>query len=240
MLRRPVPLVLAVLLACGPGKGGDTDSATATTTASTGTDPGTGGATIAPTTGSVSCDMFKYPDQVGPPVAITVENQGTQPMWVAAGGCGGFPHVDVVDGDTVLQPIGGDCSPTSCHEFLGLDDCSLGCNDCGTAQFARIEPGGSVVVNWQGTHGITAQVPVECAPDDTCRRDCLLVTPAAPGAYELRIQAFRGCDGACTCDAPGVEWCGIYDVLTPSDPVTFNAPLNYPDTTAVTIALTDP
>lgn len=92
---------------------------------------------------------------------------------------------------------------------------------------------------------IPSQVPVECAPRAGCQRECLIDEVAPAGAYELRLEVFRACEGACEgaceCDLPpGVTWCALYDVFSTSEPFTASAQLMYPDATAVDLVITDP
>jgi hypothetical protein len=244
-------LVFLCILACGPGKGGasETEAATEPATETAATEPATGtgeptSGTGVPTTGADSCDMFLPPDpaDLGPPVAITVKNEGTQVVWVATSGCGGIPSIEIEgQGMKTVTPILSDCSPTRCSEFLELSDCSLGCNDCGGSQSARVEPGGSYVVNWPALFPVPSQVPVECAPGTGCQRECLIDQVAPAGAYTLRLEVFRACEGVCDCDLPpDVTWCPLYDVFTTSEPFTATAQLMYPDASAVDLVIVDP
>lgn len=236
MLRCPRSLLLLTLLfACGPAKETTTDDTTTTS------GPGASGTTNSPTTGPVSCDMYKAPadDETGPSVEFTIKHQGTQPIFVNPSGCGGAPLVEILDASgTVLRSLAGECSPMRCDEFLGSDDCSLACNDCAVPSLTRIEPGASVKLGWQGVYGAPTVLPTECAPGADCQRECLLVTQAAPGAYSLQLQAFRTCTGECECDVPGADSCSLWSVEG-ADPVTFSVELMYPEVTAIEIPLTD-
>jgi hypothetical protein len=241
MPRRPRSrlLLLTLLLACGPTTNA-TEGATSEASDSTASGPGPASTTTAPTTGAVSCDMYAAPGEIGPAVEITIKHEGTQPIFVEPGGCGGRPRVEIVDaGGATLRPVEGECSPIRCDDFLGASDCSLGCNDCAVPSLTRIEPGASVTLRWLGAHGVPTQLPLECAPGTDCQRECLQVTQAAPGAYDLRLAAFRTCTGGCTCDVPGSDWCGLWDTVEAADPVTFSVSLKYPEVTAIELPLSD-
>lgn len=239
-------LVLCLLVAaCGPGSGGDTggsEGSASDTGTATAADTGTATAadTGTPTTGAAAtCDMFVSDAEIGPPVRISLRHTGDEPLWIGATGCGGSPAFDIVeDGGRFLLHPDSDCSPTRCDDFLGQPDCSLGCNDCGTAFAVRLDPGAVVDVNWTGVDPIQMTMTAECAPGTQCQRECQRWTRAPAGGYTVQVAAFRGCTGACACDPPSPGGaCSIYEPLETSDPVVFVVPLTYPETTTVEVVL---
>jgi hypothetical protein len=268
----PRRLVLAlVLLACGPGKGGDTGEAgsdvsndvesadatgavptsTGSTTAPTGTaaagtdtgDTGTSTATSAgESTAGAICDQYQPDDDIGPPVTITVRHEGSAPVWVPAASCAGLVRLEILDENFQdMFSAGSNCSPTQCHEFLGSDDCTLGCDDCGVPAVVRIDPGATIAINWPGGFGAELEMTAACAPGIDCQRTCLRPTQAPAGNYGITLSGFRECTGPCECDVPAPDgWCPIWEQVETAELTLFTVSLQYPDVTAIDVVVTDP
>lgn len=248
-MRRDLTLTLIVLLtACGPEKSettedSDSSSATgsATGSATEATDTSTGSATGTPTTGEpLTCDAFMTPPpEVFKSVEITIISKLTEPVWIGAVGCGGLPALRILDAGAVdLFDGGGECFPEQCQDFLGADDCSLGCNDCAPASARRIGPGSSFAINWSGARGVPMQMTAACAPGMDCQRECLRPEPVAAGDYSVELTVFRACDGVCDCDVadPNAS-CPLWDQVKTADPFDVKVSLGYPDTDKLELVL---
>lgn len=237
-------IVLALMApACGPDKGGgssETGASTASSESSTG-GPGGSETGASPTTGALSCeDYVTEKDELGAPVEITLRNPGSEPVWIGAVGCGGMPLVAILDAEQEdHNHYGSDCWPVLCQDFLGLDDCQEGCNNCGAAVARRLGPGATLTMNWPGTRAETALMTAECAPGMNCQRDCLVARKAAAGDYSVEVKAFHACTGACACDGP-TDSCALWDVVELGQPVDVAVPLMYPDVTQVEVVLAGP
>jgi hypothetical protein len=160
-----------------------------------------------------------------------IVNSGEEPVWMNTFGCGGLPAISLLDGEGNDRfYAGGDCFPERCQDFIGAEDCSLGCNDCG-APFGRVLlPGGSTDVNWPGALATTATMTAECSPGENCQRECVILRQAEPGMYTLGLKVFRACTGACACDIdPSPSSCGLWEQVEFSEPVELSLPFAYPD-----------
>ncbi len=240
-MRRTLTL-LVLLTACGPQKAGtgdesgDTGSATASD--ATGT---TGSATEAPTTGEpLSCDIFlPPPPEAFKKVEISITSKLDVPVWIGAIGCGGLPLLRILDAGAVdIFDGGSECGPIECHAFIGAEDCSLGCNDCGSASARRIAAGSTVALDWSAAVGVPMQMTAACAPGNNCARECLRPEPVAPGSYSVELTGFRQCTGNCECDNadPGAS-CPLWAPLELSEPFEVKVSLAYPETGAIELVL---
>lgn len=253
MMRRGV-LVLSMLCACGPNKsdpaegtGSDTGGATSDDTGSntgsvTGTPTGT--ATDTPTTDEpVSCDAFlPPPPEAFKPVEITIVSELAVPVWIGAVGCGGLPLLRILDadaGDVYDNPS--ECFPVLCDQFLGAEDCSPGCNDCGAASARRIGPGSTLTLSWSAVRGVPMEMTAQCAPGMNCQRECLRLEPVAAGEYSVELTAFRSCTGQCECDVPdpGAS-CPLWEPIETAEPFDVKKTLSYPETGAIELVLMEP
>lgn len=259
---RTLSIALILLVACGPGKGGSSGTETVGTGgASTGdtsagsptTDMPTGPTSDTPTAGTTgdtptgatgepaSCEKF-LPDEIGPGVSITLVHAGTTPVFVPAASCAGLPRIKILDASNQdYFSAGSDCSPSMCEEFMSLDVCEVGCDDCGAPSVGRLEPGAKFTVVWPGARGVELQIGADCAPGTDCQGACLRATRAGDGDYQIELPAFRACTGGCACDGnPQNGWCPIFDAADVSEPISFTATLAYPAQTEVEVTVTDP
>lgn len=225
---------ILTLAACGPSESDTTEGSGDTGTA-------TAAATDAPTTGEpLSCDIFLPPPaEAFQRVEVSITNKLAEPVWFDALGCGGFPLLRVLDAGAVdIFELPSECSPQECHEFLGRDDCTLGCNDCGAATARRLGPGDTFAVNWSAARGVPMQMTAACAPGSNCQRECLRPEPLAAGSYSVELTAFRGCTGACECDLPPeFTSCALWEPITTSEPFTVKVSLSYPEVNAIELVL---
>lgn len=240
-LAAPLSALILVVLACGPGKGGSVGDTEATTTTVGSSGATTGATTDGATTDALSCDMFVPADDLGPPVAITLKHQGSAAIFIGAAGCAGLPRISIIDPN--LQSIdhyGGDCWPTQCQDFLGLDDCTLGCDDCAGPSLLRVEPGASATLLWPGVIPTPMQMTTECAPGTECQRECLLGLQAPAATYSVAVEWTVGCTGDCECDAPAPNGiCPLWEAPQPGTWTSITTELVYPDMTAVELVITD-
>jgi len=236
--------LLVLLAACGPQKSSTGDESSTGNETSSATDPTstpTGSASETPTTGEpLSCDAFSPP----PPdafksVEITIVSKLAVPVWIGALGCGGLPAFRILDAGSIDR-FGGasECSPTQCHEFLGAEDCSPGCNDCGSASARRIGPGSSFAINWSAAVGVPMQMTAACAPGTNCQRECLRPEPVAAGTYSVELTGFRQCTGNCECDDldPAAS-CSLFAPIEMTEPFEVKVSLVYPETGAALLVL---
>jgi hypothetical protein len=240
---RTVIVVAVRAPGCGPDKGGGssgTGGSTGSSASSTG-GPGTSTTDATPTTGVMSCDDYVVePDEIGPAVAITLRNAGSEPVWLAAVGCAGLPQLAIADGQGEDHYwVGSDCSPTQCQDFLGLDDCSETCNNCGPASARRLDGGAAVEIVWPGSRVETALMTAACAPGANCQRECLIARRAEPGVYDIQVTAFRACTGECACDGP-FEQCALWGQVELGEAVDVAVPLMVPEVTAIDVLIGGP
>ena len=255
-MRRDVPLtltVIAMLSACGPEKSNTTDgsgggSSSGTVSAGSATDPTdgataapTGSATAMPTTGEpLSCDAFlPPPPEAFKSVEITITSKLAVPVWIGAVGCGGLPLLRILDaGAEDLFEGADECFPRRCHEFIGADDCSLGCNDCGGAVARRIGPGSQFTMNWSAARGVPMQMTAACAPGTDCQRECVRPEPVPAGTYRVELTAFRTCTGLCDCDVadPNAS-CALWELIETAEPFAVEVSVVYPETGAIELVL---
>lgn len=213
---------MALVTACGPGKG---SGETATETA---------------TTGPQTCDAFLSDAEIGPEVEITLVNDGSAPVWLATIGCGETPVFQLVDSERVDHAKFHSCETRACG-LLVEGHCEDTCNNCAPPRALRVDPGGSFTTKWRGIFREEMTMSAECAADEACQGECIADRQAAPGAYEVRVEAFAACTGDCVCDGPAVDgWCRLFGSLETSQPRTLVAQLSYPEVTALVVPLTTP
>lgn len=251
-----------MLCACGPQKSGSADgtgsatggatsddtgsmtgSDTGSTTASdTGTPTGT--ATDTPTTGEpLSCDTFVRPPlEAFKRVEITIVSELAVPVWIGAVGCGGLPLLRVLDADAVdVYDSPSECYPVLCDEFLGADDCTFGCNDCGAASARRIGPGSTLTLFWSAARGVPMEMTAQCAPGKNCQRECLRPEPVPAGDYSVELTAFRSCTGQCECEVPDPSAsCPLWEPIETAEPFDVKQIVSYPETGAIELVLMEP
>lgn len=240
-MRRTLVSTSIVLLACGPQRSDTTGSSSGTGSATDPTGTSTGSATVQPTTGEpLSCDAFLSPPPEGfKSVKISIVSKLAEPVWIDATGCGGLPLLRILDASAEdVFELRGECSPVECYEFLGAEDCTLGCNDCGSAQARRIGPGSTFAINWAASRGVPLQMTAECAPGNNCQRECLRPEPVDAGTYDVELTAFRQCSGTCDCDVadPNAS-CSLYEPIQTSEPLVVKVSLVYPETDAIELVL---
>jgi hypothetical protein len=263
-MRLPLIFIL-ILAACGPqksdtgdessdtGTGSDTGTPTGSDTGTptgTGTDTGTGTGTGTGTdTGTssteepLSCDVFLPP----PPdafkkVAISIVSELDEPVWIGAVGCGGLPLLRIFGADAedlYDNPEG--CYPLLCDQFLGLEDCTPGCDDCASAIARRVPPGSVTTVNWSAARSVPMQMTAACAPGVDCQRECFRPEPVAAGTYTVELTAFRSCAGPCECDAPDPDVsCPLWDSIVMAEPFDVKATISYPEDDGIKLVLSQP
>jgi hypothetical protein len=246
-------MLVLMIAACGPGKGGEstgseTDATSSGTTNETSTASGTGptsttsptGTSTAPTTGGDACEAFMSDtDDLGPPVKLTLVNTDDDQVFVSTTGCGGLPAISLLDADQRDRLYAGSsCSPDVCQEFLGADSCSPICDNCAPPFGRLIQPGGSFEMNWPGVLAETATMTAECAPGTDCQRDCAILRKAEPGTYSFGITFFKTCTGTCVCDEiEGVPSCPLWQQVEFGAPVEIAVPFDYPAVTEVELKL---
>lgn len=250
-----------MLCACGPqksesadgtssGTGGvtsdDTGATGGDTGSTTGSDTGTptGTATDTPTTGEpASCDMFlPPPPEAFKPVEITIVSKLAVPVWIGAIGCGGLPLLRILDADAVdVFDSPSECFPVLCDQFIGAEDCTFGCNDCGGATARRVGPGSTITLDWSGARRVPLEMTAQCAPGVNCQRECLRPEPVAAGDYSVELTVFRGCTGLCECDVPDPNAsCALYEQIETVEPFEVKQVVSYPETGAIELVLTEP
>ncbi|HEY8379661.1 MAG TPA: hypothetical protein VIK91_24380 [Nannocystis sp.] len=254
-LRKVLALVL-LAAGCSPEKGGGSEgttgsgSATSTTsgTGSTGGESTTSGPSptsttgeTSPTNGGLACEDYLVEPSDLSPVAITFRNPGSEPVWVGALDCGKTPNMRIVDAnqENLVIPTA-NCFPVACQDFLKLDDCSPGCDDCAIPDALRVLPNSEFGVNWPGIRTEAVMMTAACAPGTNCQRECLIAHKAAPGPYTLGLTVFRTCTGpGCGCADPTENFCPLEGVVL-GDPIEIEVPFTLPETTAIEVMLSEP
>lgn len=264
-MRRTVLFGALLGLACGPGKGGTSDTATtgpASTTDgsgsssastvgdSTAVDPSLAPTTADSTTGTTStgeattgdpgCAMYQ-PEAIGPGLDVTIRHEGDAPVWVRALDCSGLVDLDIVDplARDLFTPAG-NCSPTQCHEFVELAACEPACDNCAVPLAVRIEPGASIPVHWPGGFLASMMLTAECAPGEGCQGSCGRPTAAPPGPYSAELRTFHTCTGACECDPTPNGWCPIFEPVGLEDVTLPFTAFKRPGETAIDLVLAAP
>jgi len=233
-MRLGLTFILATI-ACGPGAGDDDGGDT-----TTGTDADTSAS--ASTTGAPSCEMYEATPDIGPAIVVTIQHDGTTPVFFVPHGCGGALSLSITTqaGEPVPYLLDGECFPNTCDGFVGAFDCSVGCNDCAVPQAGRIDAGASGEATWPGRLLTQLDLLDTCAPAADCPATCVRPDQAPAGTYELTFTAYRTCTGTCECDGPSSGICSLWNGDEQlADPVTFTATIDYPTQTTAEILLSD-
>lgn len=190
-------------------------------------------------TGALACDEYEDATDIGPAITIEVAHSGTDPLWFHPLGCGGALPITIrpTDGEIFGWRVP-ECSPVFCSEFLGAQDCTLGCNDCASPTHGRIDPAATGETSWSGVMHTPLQMSVTCAAGTDCQRECLRRDQAPAGSYTLELTAYRTCTGSCPCDGGSdgicLSWDGDAEL---GEPVTVSAQLDYPAQSSVMLEL---
>lgn len=179
------------------------------------------------------------PPTLAAPIDVTIRNDGQAPIFLRT-----FTNDGTAFRSELFELWTGDgqgplsTNPNACDFACGTetyDECSLYCSDAGPPPNPRmIIPGGALKTQWGGQYMGQVHVPARCLPKQCDALDCGRWLDAAPGEYEIRVEAAGSWECAVPdCCEPNADgWCDVEGdpYYAYPDPYTLElaAPFSFP------------